>query len=133
MARTFSRLAGAVFVAIGAAGFARPGLFGLHLTRTHNVLHVATGLVALYFGFAAGGARVFCALFGVAYLALGVLGFVAPGFVATLLGHPGPVTAQMLLPDNVLHVVLGVAFLAAGLAADSRSAIPPGRQGRFAR
>ena len=51
---------------------------------------LATGAVALYLGFAgsSGAVRTFCLVFGAVYLALGVLGFVAPGVVAAVIGHP---------------------------------------------
>jgi hypothetical protein len=121
MARRFCRIAGIVFLAIGALGFVDPTLLGMHLTTTHNAIHLASGILALYFGFVAGSARGFCVAFGVVYLGLAVLGFVAPGVVAAILGHEGPASASMLLPDNLVHVVLGVAFLAAGLVRESVS------------
>jgi hypothetical protein len=53
-----------------------------------------------------------------------VLGFVAPGVVAAVLGHP-PVSAGELTPDNLFHAVAGVVFLVAGLAGPR--AMPAGR------
>jgi hypothetical protein len=119
MARTFCKVAGLLFLVIGVAGFLDPNLLGMHLTTTHNAVHILSGLLSLYFGFVAGSARAFCTAFGFVYLGLGVLGFVAPGVVAALLGHAGPVDAGMLTPDNLVHGVLGVAFLAAGLVRDT--------------
>ena len=119
MARTLCKLAGVLLLAVGVAGFFSPRLLGMHLTTTHDVIHLATGLLSVYFGFVAGSARGFATVFGVVYLGLGVLGFVAPGVVAALLGQPGPVDASMLTPDNLVHVVLGVAFLGAGLVRET--------------
>jgi hypothetical protein len=117
MAQTFCKIAGVVLVLVGLAGFFMPHLLGMHLTPVHNIVHLLTAALALYMGFAASpaAARTFCIAFGAVYLLLGVLGFVAPGLVATILAHEGPVTAGELMPDNLVHVALGAAFLVAGL------------------
>lgn len=60
--------------------------------------------------------RTFCIAFGAVYLALGALGFVAPGLVAAVIGH-APVDSGELAPDNVFHIVVGAVFLLAGLTA----------------
>jgi len=39
----------------------------------------------------------------------------APGIVASVIGHPGPVTSADLMPDNVFHLLVGIVFLAVGL------------------
>ena len=116
MAQTICKVMGVAFLLAGVLGFVMPHLLGFHLTTVHNVIHLATAAVALYLGFAGtyGAARTFCIAFGAVYLALGVLGFVAPGLVATVIGHP-PVTSAELMPDNLFHIVVGGAFLFAGL------------------
>jgi hypothetical protein len=112
MARTVCRLVGLGLLAVGLAGFASPTMFGLHLTTIHDIVHLLTGLIALYVGFAATptAARVFCRLFGGGYLLLGLAGIVAPGVVAGILGH-APVSAGELAPDNAVHALLGAALL----------------------
>ena len=126
MARTLCKVFGVAFLLAGIAGFPMPHLLGFHLTLIHNVIHLATGAVALYLGFAgsAGAVRTFSIVFGGVYLALGVLGFVAPGVVAAGIGH-APVGSSELTPDNLFHVVVGAAFLVAGLTGPR--AIPAGR------
>ena len=52
MAKTVCKILGVVFVLVGLCGFAAPGLLGAHLTPVHNVVHIVSGLIALYFGFA---------------------------------------------------------------------------------
>ena len=52
MFRTLCRVLGVVFVLAGLTGFADPNLLGLHLTPAHNVIHILSGLVTLYVGFA---------------------------------------------------------------------------------
>src|SRR5438128_395378 len=114
MPRTLCRIVGVALGLAGLAGFAAPTLLGLHLTTIHNIVHLLTGLIALYVGFEA--ARVFCLLFGAVYLLLAALGFLAPGLVATALGH-APLTARQLTPDNAVHVLLGALLLGVGLTA----------------
>jgi uncharacterized membrane protein HdeD (DUF308 family) len=116
MCRTLCRIIGVALLLLGLAGFAMPHLLGMHLTTIHNVVHLLTGLVALYIGFAATfeAARMFCLVFGAVYLLLGILGFVAPGLVATVLGH-APLSARELTPDNAVHVLLGAVLLIAAL------------------
>ncbi len=117
MAKTLCKILGVVLLVVGLVGFAMPNLLGMHLTAIHNIVHLLTAAIALYLGFAGSpeGARTFCAVFGVIYLLLGILGFVAPGVVASIIGHPGPVTGSDLTPDNAVHLLLGIVFLAVGL------------------
>lgn len=112
MAKTLCKIAGFIFLILGLAGFAAPNLLGFHLTPIHNIIHILTGAIALYMGFSASyeAARTFCLIFGVVYLLLGILGFVAPDVVAGVIGHPTPVGA----PDNAFHIVVGIVFLAVG-------------------
>jgi hypothetical protein len=126
MARTICKVLGVVFVLAGLGGFAMPHLLGFHLTTIHNVIHIASGALAAYLGFSgsAGAVRTFCIVFGLVYLALGVLGFVAPGVVAAVIGHP-LVDSGELMPDNVFHIVAGAVFLLAGLTGPR--AVPAGR------
>ena len=88
------------------------------LCQIIGVALLLTGLIALYLGFAGApaAARLFCLIFGAVYLLLAILGFVAPGVVASVLGH-APLSAGELTPDNAVHVLLGAALLVAGLMA----------------
>ena len=119
MAQATCKVLGVAFLIAGVVGFVQPHFLGFHLTMIHNVIHLASAAVALYLGFAGTvtAARTFCLTFGAVYALLGILGFVAPGLVATVLGHPGPVTSGDLMPDNLFHVVAGAAFLIAGMKA----------------
>lgn len=113
MGRMACRIVGVGLLAVGLAGFALPTVLGLHLTTVHNVIHLITGLIALYAGFATRTtARFFCLFFGGGYLLLGLAGLVAPGLVSEVLGH-APVSSRELTPDNAVHAVLGAALLAA--------------------
>lgn len=116
MAKTVCKILGVVFVLVGLAGFAAPHLLGAHLDLPHNLVHIVSGIIALYFGFSGspGAAKSFCLVFGIVYLALGFLGLFVLGdpamdrmwHVAVL--HLGKV-------DHVIHILLGLVFLAGGL------------------
>jgi uncharacterized membrane protein HdeD (DUF308 family) len=118
MAQTFCKVIGVILLLVGVIGFASPHLMGMHLTTMHNIVHLVTGGLALYFGFAASAdaARTFSTVFGAIYLLLGILGFVAPGAMASILQtHAMAGMSGNLTPDNIVHILLGGLFLIAGL------------------
>jgi len=122
MAKTVCKLLGIVFVIVGAAGFVAPTLLGAHLTPAHNLVHLVSGAIALYFGFAGsfGAAKGFCIIFGIVYLLLGVCGW----FIGTGPEHMWHVGGEILTlgkVDHIIHVLLGVVFLAGGALGSSRS------------
>lgn len=128
MAKTICRLLGIVFILVGIIGFIAPGLLGMHLSLAHNLVHIISGALALYFGYAGSlsGARLFCIVFGLVYLLLGVVGFVAGDNVAhTVAGVPAhgsdsslfkalPNTLELASMDHIVHVLLGLVFLVGG-------------------
>jgi len=126
MSRTLCRVIGVALVLAGLAGFADPGLFGLHLTTIHNLIHAFSGVVLLYVGFAGSedGIRGLLLTFGSVYVLMGLLGFLAPGLVQALIGHPASLDASALAPDNILHVLLGTVLVFTGLA-HSPGEVPP--------
>ena len=115
MAKTICKILGVVFLLVGVAGFAAPRLLGAHLDASHNVVHIVSGVIALYFGFAGtlSGAKTFCLVFGIVYLALGILGL-ALGAPPERMWHPLGVL-EFGTSDHAIHILLGVLFLAGGL------------------
>jgi hypothetical protein len=117
MAKTIAVVLGAIFIIVGLAGFAAPDLMGMHLSPAHNIVHLVSGVLALYFGLAGtyAAARSFCILFGAVYGLLGLLGF--------LMGSPGPHRELAIIPDqlvlgrmdHIIHLVLGALFIIGGL------------------
>jgi serine/threonine protein kinase len=107
------KILGVVFMLLGICGFLAPNLLGAHLNPPHNVVHIVSGVIALYFGFAGSmsGAKGFCLVFGIVYLALGILGLALKG--ADMMWHVGPLMLGQA--DDALHILLGVIFLASGL------------------
>jgi hypothetical protein len=128
MAKTICKILGVVFILVGVLGFVAPGMLGMHLSLAHNLVHLISGALALYFGFAGSlsGARMFCIVFGVVYALLGVAGM--------LLGHDGahtvaavpahgtdsnllaalPGSLELASPDHLVHILLGIVFLVGG-------------------
>ncbi|HET8783340.1 MAG TPA: DUF4383 domain-containing protein [Pyrinomonadaceae bacterium] len=114
MAKTVCKILGVVFVLVGLIGFVKPDLLGAHLSMYHNIVHLVSGAVALYLGFAGSltAARAFCLVFGVVYLGLGILGM-AVGTGADRMWEVGPLHFGQA--DHGIHILLGVVFLAGGL------------------
>jgi hypothetical protein len=65
----------------------------------------------------------FLLAFGLVYALLGVAGFLAPGLIGTVLGHEG-LTAEALMPDNVVHLVLGAVGLIAAFVFQPARELP---------
>ena len=116
MAKTLAKILGLVLLLVGVLGFTHV-LDPLHATLTpaHNAVHLVTGIIALYFGFAASmsAARGFCLVFGAVYLLLGVCGY--------LLGdasHMHALNLRLLIlhdMDHIIHIAVGALFLIGGL------------------
>ncbi len=116
MAKTLCKILGVVFALVGIAGFLKHDLLGAHLTPIHNVVHLLSAALALYFGFAGSdsAARSFCQIFGAIYLILGVVGFIAPSVIASVIQAHAETESVSLTVDNVIHIALGAVFLIFG-------------------
>ena len=116
MAKTVCKILGVVFLLVGVCGFFAPHLLGAHLSPAHNLVHLVSGALAIYLGFAGSlsGAKGFCLIFGIVYLALGFLGqFVFGNPELDRMWHVGPL--ELARVDHFIHILLGVVFLAGGL------------------
>ena len=110
MAKTVAKIMGLVLLLVGVLGFTHVlDPLGAHLSPAHNLVHILTGVISLYFGFAGSlsGAKGFCIIFGLVYLLLGILGL-AMGEL-----HIGPLMLGKV--DHGIHLVVGAIFLAGGL------------------
>jgi hypothetical protein len=128
MAKTVATIMGVVFILAGLVGFVSHDLLGFHLTAFHNAgVHIVSGAVSLYFGLKGTlrGAKLFDLVFGVVYAGLGVLGFLAGSSQSPSAGVPGPADGRLLkvIPsllelgtsDHILHILLGLIFIAGAL------------------
>ncbi len=94
---------GAVFVLGGIGGIIMPGLMNMHLSMSHNLIHIVSGALSLAFGYSdnSRSAYNFAVTFGVVYGLLGIAGFV--------IGQPGyPGVGHMEADQNLLRVIPNV-------------------------
>jgi hypothetical protein len=106
------------------------GLVGLFTTMVplpmhHNAVHVLSGAVALWAGMSGGGkyAAPFAKIFGAIYVLLGIGGFLG-------IHDLGPIMLGLTTPVNILHLVVGLAGLAAGFM--TKAEAQPSKMGRAA-
>jgi hypothetical protein len=110
MAKTVAKIMGVALLLVGVLGFTHVlDPLGAHLNPAHNLVHIVSGVLAIYFGFAGSlsGAKGFCIIFGLVYLLLGILGL-AMGDL-----NIGPLILGKV--DHGIHLILGTIFLAGGL------------------
>jgi len=114
MAKTIATILGVVFILVGIVGFFAPTLMGTHLSTTHNLVHIISGALALYFGMAGtlSAARLFCIIFGIVYALLGVAGFLLGSGADRMLAIDDLLMLGTM--DHVVHILLGIVFLVGG-------------------
>lgn len=94
---------GYLFLVIGLAGIVLPGMLGMHLSMMHNFIHLGSGALALWSGYADNPRKAynFCIGFGGIYGILGVAGFI--------FGEPGyPGVGHMEADENLLRIIPNV-------------------------
>lgn len=117
---------GIFFVVVGIAGIIMPGMMGMHLSLAHNIIHIASGALALWCGYADDPRRAlhFATGFGIFYGLLGVAGFVMgrPGFPGV--GHMEadqsllrviPNALEFGTMDHGIHLLISAIFIASAL------------------
>ena len=122
-AMLYAGVVGAVLVVAGIIGFfynaeftsdesVRDAVFGvLDVNGWHNVVHILTGALGLLaYGAGAYAARTYALAMGIVYLVVAAWGFIV-GSGDSILSII-PVNTE----DNVLHLLIGLAGLGAGLA-----------------
>lgn len=119
-AKSAALILGVIFIAVGALGFVDNPIIGesqdaiFHADQLHNIVHIVSGVLFVLVALAApGSARGFLILFGLVYLALGIIGYVQFGKegMGKVLG-----VLHVNANDNYLHMALGVVIILAGLA-----------------
>ena len=84
-----------------------------HADTVHNMVHIISGALFVLIAMAAPAyAGTFLIVFGIVYLAIGVIGLMTMGNegMGTVLGF-----LHVNGADNYLHIVLGIVILLAGL------------------
>ena len=112
--KTVAYVFGAVFTAVGILGFVpaltpNGNLLGLfHVGTLHNIIHLASGLVALGLASMGGAyAKKYLIGFGAVYGLVAVVGLVQ--------GHTVLGLIDVNAADNILHIVLALALVGSGL------------------
>ena len=116
MAKTIAKILGLVFLLVGILGFTTVlAPLGAHLNPAHNAVHLLSGIVALYFGFAGtlSAARAVDLIFGAVYLLLGVCGYLLGDAGNQHMLHVGPLMLGNM--DHIIHIALGAVFLIGAL------------------
>jgi len=122
MAKTVATLLGIVLIIVGIAGFFNDQLLGAHLGKTHNVVHIVTGLISFYFGMkSASAAKSFCIVFGIVYGLLGAAGYVVGTEPDHLLNLP---KLAIHTRDHIIHIAVGVLYLIGGLTTKTTTSAP---------
>ena len=122
-AQMYALIIGATLVVAGIVGFfynasfssgdgaSRDAVLGiLDVNAWHNLVHIASGVVGLALVGSYFGARAYAFGLGAVYVLVTILGFIA-GDGGEILGFI-PINTE----DNILHLLIALAGLAAGLA-----------------
>lgn len=104
-AKLYCRIAGVLLLLVGVLGVLGVGIPGyLTINEPAEIaVHFVTGALATYAGFSSGGygraATLYAQVFGVVYLLLTIVGFIAPDL---------PLGIHFDLGCNLVHLVLGL-------------------------
>lgn len=114
MLKTSAIIFGIIMLAVGILGFipqANVGnlLLGIfHVNLIHNLIHVATGIVAILCGLSSEHAsRIYFQIFGIVYALVALLGFY-------YMDQPILGLIANNMADNLLHVIIAAASLYLG-------------------
>ncbi len=126
-AQLYSLIFGATLLLAGILGFIADATFGdlgndvngdklllFEVNGWHNLVHLASGAVGLAMAGKPASARLFALGFGGVYVLVTIIGFIDGNDIFGLL----PINAA----DNVLHLLIALAGIAAGLASSPEGA-----------
>jgi len=102
-------LIGVVLTLVGILGFVSgPVLLVFGINPLHNFVHLASGILGLLAAGVSGKrwASLYARAFGIIYVMVALIGFVAPRLMASLLA--------INMPDNWLHLGLGIVLSIVG-------------------
>lgn len=121
----YARIFGVVLTLVGILGLLLTtsqtnveSLLGFDVNLTHNIVHLATGVLGLVAGFATlQFARLYAIVLGVVYTLLGLWGLVSGGAI-----DPFGLFGQINMADHFLHLAIGLAGIGAYVASRDRDA-----------
>jgi len=115
MAKMYCQWVGIILIVLGILGFLIPGgIMTLQFTTTHNLVHLVSGVILVYFGLTGTAVKTGAQVFGVIYTLVAILGFVGSGSVAIL---NIPVSTLY----NLIHFVVGVLGLYVGFGSSEKA------------
>ena len=118
-AKTAALVIGFIFIAVGLLGYVDNPIVGesdnviFHADSIHNWVHIISGVLFVLIAMAAPSmARTFLVIFGIVYLAIGIIGLMNIGDdeMTRVFGF-----LHVNSNDNYLHIGLGILILLAGL------------------
>lgn len=109
MAQKFVRVLGIIFIILGIVGFFLPMEGFFHLTMTHNIIHLASGIIALIMSGTESRAALFAKVFGFIYLLVAIVGLFTHEFAGIF----------FLLADNIVHFIIAFDSLYVGFASSA--------------
>lgn len=110
LVKPLTGLLGLVLTIVGVAGFFVSGgmLLVFEVDTMHNIVHLASGLVALWaFNSSQSASRWYLIIFGLVYAVVTVMGFAMGGEVLGMM---------MNMADNYLHLAIAAACLIVGFS-----------------
>ena len=119
-AKTAALVIGVIFIAVGLLGFIDNPVIAdsetaiFHADTVHNTVHIISGVLFVLVALAAPAfSATFMIIFGIVYLAIGIIGFVTIGEegMGKVLGF-----LHVNGADNYLHIALGIVIALAGIA-----------------
>ncbi len=115
MAKQIMMIAGVVFIILGLLGFFNDPILGIfEVNALHNIIHLASGILALIFASQGESqARTFAMVLGIVYALVTILGFLQGDSILGLV--------ESNSADNYLHLVLAVVFLYVGFSKPASS------------
>jgi hypothetical protein len=125
-AKTAALAIGVIFIAVGLLGFIDNPIVGssekaiFHADTVHNMVHIISGVLFVLVAMAApASAATVMVIFGIVYLAIGILGISSAGEegMAKVLGF-----LHVNAADNYLHIALGIVIALAGIVTRSKPA-----------
>lgn len=128
-AQLYAMIFGITLVGAGIVGFfyeasfssgndaARDAVFGiLDVNGWHNLVHILSGVIGLAVVGSYANARLYALLFGAVYIVVAILGFIYGN--GDEIFSIVPVNTE----DNVLHALIGIAGIGAGMATPAEPA-----------
>lgn len=106
MASKFVKVLGIVFLILGVIGFVLPMEDLFHLTPIHNVIHLASGIVALIMSTSEAKSILYAKIFGAVYLLVAILGLFTHEFAGIM----------FMAATNILHFAIAFSSLYVGFA-----------------